>query len=75
MDVFAKVKELVLARFSLEEDDISLETTFESVGADSLDIVELIMEIEEEFEIEIPDEDMKKMATVGDMVEYLKENR
>jgi len=75
MDVFAKVKELVLARFSLEEDDITLETTFESVGADSLDIVELIMEIEEEFGIEIPDEDMKKMTTVGDMVEYLKENR
>jgi acyl carrier protein len=75
MDVFAKVKELVLARFSLEEDDISMDTTFESVGADSLDIVELIMEIEEEFEIEIPDEEIKKMSTVGDMVEYLKENR
>jgi acyl carrier protein len=74
MDVFAKVKELVLARFSLEEEDLTLETTFESVGADSLDIVELIMEIEEEFDVEIPDEDMKKMTTVGDMVEYLKEN-
>jgi len=75
VDVFAKVKELVLARFSLEEDAVSLETTFESVGADSLDIVELVMEIEEEFEIEIPDEDMKKMTTVGNLVEYLKENR
>lgn len=75
MDIFAKVKELVLTRFSLEEDDIALDTSFESIGADSLDIVELIMEIEEEFEIEIPDEDIKKMSTVGDMVEYLKENR
>ena len=75
MDIFAKVKELVLERFSLEEDDVSPETTFESVGADSLDIVELIMEIEAEFNIEIPDEEIKKMSTVGDMVEYLKENR
>ncbi|MCL1851445.1 MAG: acyl carrier protein [Peptococcaceae bacterium] len=75
MDIFAKIKELVLTRFSLEDEDISLDTTFDSLGADSLDIVDLIAEIEEEFDIaEIPEEEIKKMNSVGDMVEYLKEN-
>lgn len=75
MDIFAKIKELVLARFNLEEDDITMDTTFDSLGADSLDIVDLITEIEEEFDIsEIPEEEIKKMSKVGDMVEYLKEN-
>ncbi|MCL1790906.1 MAG: acyl carrier protein [Peptococcaceae bacterium] len=76
MDIFAKIKELVLTRFSLEEEDLSLDTSFDSLGADSLDIVDLIAEIEEEFDIdEIPEEEVRKMNTVGDMVEYLKENR
>jgi acyl carrier protein len=75
VDIFAKIKELVLTRFSLEDEDISLDTTFDSLGADSLDIVDLIAEIEEEFDIaEIPEEEIKKMNSVGDMVEYLKEN-
>jgi len=76
VDIFAKIKELVLTRFSLEEEDLSLDTSFDSLGADSLDIVDLIAEIEEEFDIdEIPEEEVRKMNTVGDMVEYLKENR
>ena len=54
---------------------VSMEASFiDDLGADSLDIVELIMAIEEEFDIEIPDSDAEKVVTVGDVVDYIKEN-
>lgn len=73
MDVLAKVKEIVAEQLNVEQDIINLETTFEDLEADSLDVVELIMKIEEEFDIEIPDEDAEKIRVVGSAVEYIKE--
>lgn len=73
MDVLAKVKEIVSEQLSVDKEDIKLETTFEDLEADSLDVVELIMKIEEEFDIEIPDDDAEKIRVVGSAVEYIKE--
>lgn len=75
MAVFDKVKSIIVDQLGVEEDDISMETSFEELNADSLDIVELIMALEEEFDIDIPDEDAEKMKTVGQAVEYIKENQ
>jgi acyl carrier protein len=69
----AKLKELVMDRLNVEEDQIKLEASFvEDLGADSLDIVELIMGIEEEFDVEIPDEDAEKLTNVGEALSYVK---
>ena len=72
-EVQAKLKEIVIDRLNAEEDQIKPEASFvEDLGADSLDIVELIMGIEEEFDIEIPDEDAEKLTTVGEAMNYIK---
>ena len=72
-DIFQTMRELVAEQFSLEPEEVSMETSFEDdLGADSLDIVELIMAFEEAFDIEIPDADAEKISTVGDAVEYIK---
>ena len=71
--VQAKLKEIVMDRLNAEEEQIKQEASFvEDLGADSLDIVELIMGIEEEFDIEIPDEDAEKLTTVGEAMSYVK---
>jgi acyl carrier protein len=73
MDILSKVKEIIVNELSVDEAQITTEARFiEDLGADSLDTVELIMKFEEEFEIDIPEEDAEKMKTVGDAVEYLK---
>lgn len=70
-EVFAKLKEVIVDRLDVEEDKIVPEASFvEDLGADSLDIVELIMGIEEEFDIEIPDEDAEKLTSVGEAMNY-----
>lgn len=67
----SKVIEIVANQLSLREDEIRADSRFvDDLGADSLDIVELIMEMEEEFDIEIPDEDVENMTTVKDVVDY-----
>lgn len=72
-EVQQKLKEIVMDRLKAEEDQIKPEASFvEDLGADSLDIVELIMGIEEEFDIEIPDEDAEKLTTVGEAMAYVK---
>ena len=72
-EVQSKLKEIVMDRLNAEEDQIKPEASLvEDLGADSLDIVELIMGIEEEFDIEIPDEDAEKLTTVGEAMEYVK---
>ena len=72
-EVQAKLKEIVMDRLNAEEEQIKPEASFvEDLGADSLDIVELIMGIEEEFDIEIPDEDAEKLTTVGEAMAYVK---
>ena len=71
-EVLAKLKDIVTDRLNVEEEQIKPEASFvEDLGADSLDIVELIMAFEEEFNVEIPDEKKKKIKTVKDTVEYI----
>ncbi|NLT49654.1 MAG: acyl carrier protein [Ignavibacteria bacterium] len=74
MDIAAKVKEIVIDKLGVEESQITPEASFTNdLGADSLDIVELVMGFESEFNISIPDEDAEKITTVGDAVKYLTE--
>ncbi|MFY9174774.1 MAG: acyl carrier protein [Peptococcia bacterium] len=72
MQVFDKVKSIVAEQLGVEADDIKMETSFDDLNADSLDVVELIMALEEEFDIEIPDEEAEKIKNVGDAVDYIK---
>ena len=73
-DTEAKVKEIIINELGVEADKVTNEASFvEDLGADSLDTVELVMAFEEEFGIEIPDEDAEGLQTVGDAVKYLKE--
>lgn len=68
-----RVTGIISEQLSLREEDVTLEARFvDDLGADSLDIVELIMEMEEEFDVEIPDEDIEKMLSVKDVVTYIK---
>ena len=70
-EVVAKLKTIVSDRLDVEEDQVTEDKNFvEDLGADSLDIVELIMGIEEEFNIEIPDEDAEKLTSVGEAMKY-----
>jgi len=70
---FEKVKEIIVEQLSLDETEVKEDTSFETLGLDSLDIVELLMAIEEEFGIEIKAEDAGK--TVGELVNYIDENK
>ncbi len=72
--VFDKVKNIIVDQLSVEDEEVTMESTFvDDLGADSLDIVELVMAFEEEFDMEIPDEDAEKIRTVGDAVKYIEE--
>ncbi|MDP6533012.1 MAG: acyl carrier protein [Candidatus Marinimicrobia bacterium] len=72
MSTFDKVKEVIIDKLGVEEDKIVNEASFvDDLGADSLDTVELIMELEEEFSLEIPDEDAENLTTVGSVVDYI----
>ena len=69
-----RVKKIIAEQLCVEEDEVVPEASFvEDLGADSLDTVELVMALEEEFEIEIPDEDAEKILTVGKALDYIKE--
>ena len=70
--VLEKVKAILSEQFDVEEDSITAETTLaDDLGADSLDVVDLLMSIEDEFEVEIPDEEVENIKTVGALVEYI----
>ncbi|MEE8241340.1 MAG: acyl carrier protein [Nitrospirales bacterium] len=74
MAIEDRVKKIIVEQLGVEEDEVTLEASFvEELGADSLDTVELVMAFEEEFDIEIPDEDAEKILTVGRAMEYIKE--
>ena len=74
-EIFDKVKKIIVDQLGIAEANITLESSFiDDLGADSLDIVELIMALEEEFDIEIPDEDAEKVVTVSDVVDYIKDH-
>jgi acyl carrier protein len=71
-EVFERIKEVLAERLSVEESDITEEANFqEDLDADSLDLVEMIMELEDQFAIKIPDEDAQKIQTVGQAVDYV----
>ena len=72
---FEKLKKIIAEVLNVDEEEITMETTFvDDLGADSLDIFQIIMAIEEEFEIEIPTEEAEKITTVGDAVEQIKKS-
>ena len=72
MALFEEVRDVVCEQLSVSADEVKMESKFaEDLGADSLDVVELVMKLEETFEIEIPDEAAEKIATVGDAVKFI----
>ena len=75
--IFERVKDVIGEQLGIDDlDTITMETTFiDDLGADSLDIVELIMALEEEFDLEIPDAEAEKVSTVNDVVEYIAQNQ
>ena len=74
-EILEKVKGIIVEQLGVADTAVTMEASFiDDLGADSLDIVELVMAIEEEFDIEIPDSDVEKVVTVGDVVDYIKEN-
>lgn len=73
--MFDKVKEIIVDQLGVSESDVTMEASFiDDLGADSLDMVELIMAMEEEFNFELPEEDAEKITTVGEAIEYIKAN-
>ena len=75
-EVFEKVKGIIVEQLGVAETAVTVEASFiDDLGADSLDIVELIMALEEEFDIEIPDADAEKVVSVGDVVDYIRRPR
>lgn len=76
MAVFDQVKSIIVEQLGVEAEEVKPEASFiEDLGADSLDIVELVMALEEEFDMEIPDEDAEKIKTVGDAVKYIEDHQ
>ena len=74
--VFEKIKEIIIEQLSVDEDEVTMDTNLmKDLSADSLDAVEIIMAIEDEYGFEIPDEDAEKFQTVEDLVKYVEENK
>lgn len=74
MSTFDRVKKVVVEQLEVSEDEVTATASFiDDLGADSLDVVELVMGLEEEFDVEIPDEDAEKIATVADAITYIDE--
>lgn len=75
-EIFEKVKEITVNQLNVDENLVKEEATFiDDLSADSLDIVELIMSLEEAFEISVPDNEVEKLVTVGDLIKYIKEHK
>ena len=75
-EVYEKVKEVLTEQLQIPEENISEDASFqEDLGADSLDVVELVMQFEEAFDIQIPDEDAEKIKTVKDAIDYIEKNQ
>ena len=74
--IFDKIKDIIIEQLQVEESDVNMDTNLmKDLSADSLDAVAIIMAIEDEYGIEIPDEEAEKMQTVGDLVRYVEENK
>lgn len=75
-ETFQKLKTIIVNQLGVNEENVTMEATFvDDLTADSLDIVELIMSIEEEFDLEIPDSDAEKIVTIGNIVQYIEEHK
>ena len=75
MDVASKVKQIIAEQLGVDEPEIKTESSFiDDLGADSLDTVELVMELEDEFDITIPDEEAEKLKTVGEAIDHIQQN-
>ncbi len=73
--IFDKIKDILVEQLGIDEDDVNMDSNFtDELNADSLDIVELVMAMEQEFGISIPDEEAERIRTVGDAVEFVKNN-
>lgn len=73
--VFDKVKDIIVDQLDVDEDKVKMEASItEDLGADSLDVVDLVMSLEEEFDVEIPDDQVENVKTVGDIVKYIEDN-
>ena len=74
--VFEKVREILAEQLDIETEEITMESQIaDDLGADSLDVVDLLMSLEDEFDVEIPDEDIENIKTVGNLVNYLESNK
>lgn len=74
--IFDRVREIIASQLDVEEDSITMDSDIlEDFGADSLDLVDLVMSFEDEFGVEVPDDEVEKFHTVGDVVKYLEENQ
>ncbi len=75
-EIFEKLKELVVDQLGVDEDEVTMEATMQGdLGADSLDLVDLVMNVEEEFGVKVADEDLENIKTIGDIVDYIEENK
>lgn len=75
-EIFEKVQEIIVEQLDVAEEDVTMEASFrDDLEADSLDVVELIMELEEEYDIEIADEEAENITTVGEVVQYIENNQ
>ena len=72
--IFDEIKDVICEQLEVEPDEVTMDTTFEELGADSLDLYQLVMAIEEEYGCDIPSDDVAAIATVEDVIKYLKDN-
>lgn len=74
--VFEKVKEILIQQLDVEEDKVTMEASItDDLGADSLDVVDMLMSLEDEFDVEIPDEEIENIKVVGDLVKYIESHQ
>lgn len=71
--VFEKIQKLICEQLKISEDRVTIDTTIDDLGVDSLDLVELVMDIEEEFYVEVPDDSIETIKTVGDLVKFVED--
>ena len=71
MDTMKKIKEIISRQTDIDEDTLTEDTTMEEITSDSLDIVEMLMDVEETFDVDISDEDAKKLTTIGELCNYI----
>ncbi len=74
MDYFQKIREIVAEQLNVDPESITMETRFDELNADSLDVVEVIMTLEQEFDIQIPDEEAERIKDIGAVVDYISDN-